>query len=131
MTNLLIEIAAYLQAELIVSGYGIDTFVDYEPDDPSSIVVINEYAGLPSQTGIESARRSIQILTRDASSEIARAKAWQIYNFLDTPDDRIHHLNAERVCILAARQAPFKMRVDKTNRPVWGFNMGVTTINDK
>lgn len=131
MTNLLTELAAYLKVKALVTGYGIDTFVDFEPDLPDDIVVIAEYAGMPSQTGITVARRSIQITTRSASPDDARAKAWDIYNLIDTPDDRICHLNAERVCIFHPRQVPFKMRVDKSNRFVWGFNMGVITINDK
>ena len=130
MTNLLIDIASYLQLNALVQGYGLDTFVDYLPDAPDTVIGISEYQGAPSQDGAQVANRSVQIVVRATSYDTARAKTWGIYNLLDTPDDRICQLNSSRVCIFHPRQVPFKMRVDKTGRPIWGFNMGVTTIKD-
>lgn len=129
MGDLLLDLVTYLQVKGVVGSDGVDVFRDFSPDTPDSVVVLFEYAGTPdsvSEVGV----RSTQVMVRDLNAEQARRKAWDIYNVLNVPKDRIIYLTSSRWAIILPRQTPFKIGVDEQNRILWGFNLAVTTYGD-
>jgi len=129
MADLLLDIIDYLKAAGLVSGDGIDAFRDFAPEAPDSVVVLYEYAGV---VGFATAAvvRSVQVVARDGDAATAKQKVWAIFNVLDSPDDRILNLTATRWAVVEAKQTPFKIGVDESNRVLWGFNLGITTYRD-
>lgn len=140
--DLLLDITKYLTYRKVVKGYGKDCFCDYMPDQPDRIVALYEYSGGGTVTGVEAVERSVQVTVRSNSDDPnwARKKAWEIFNILDTPLDRVLDLRelepkyepsiGIRWAVSYARQTPFKIGVDKSNRVRYGFNMGITTYRD-
>lgn len=129
VADLLQDIAAFLQANNIISGEGVDAFLDFAPASPDNIVALYEYGGVPGTVGSADVR-NIQVMVRHEDPSEARQKAWQIFNILDVPDDRIIYLTSSRWTIILARQTPSKIGVDEQNRSLWGFNLSITTHRD-
>lgn len=127
---LLLDIIEYFVANGLAQGDGIDCFRDFSPEEPSSAIVLYEYAGSPpvpyDDAGV--VHRSVQVTVRDADADSARQKALALFNSLDVKDNakRID-FTSERFGQVSLRQPPFKIKLDANHRAVYGFNMGITT----
>lgn len=130
MSDLLLDLVQYLTSEGLVQGDGVDAFRDFSPDQPDNVVVLYEYAGMPTRAGDESSDRNVQITVRNVNPAQARQKIHQIFNLLDTPLERIHDVTVSRWAVMYARQTPFKLRVDEKGRHIYALNLGVTTHRD-
>ncbi|MBT9168521.1 MAG: hypothetical protein DDT19_01867 [Syntrophomonadaceae bacterium] len=137
MADLLLDLINRLRLLAIVVGDGIDSFRDFMPDAPDKLVVLSEYAGSGTQTGAAGVARSVQVMVRTSRDdpEWAKNKAWEIFNVLDTPGDRIldtreHVARGTRWAVIAARQTPSRIRIDQNARSIYGFNLGVVTSRD-
>lgn len=128
MADLLLDLTALLVTEGVVTCDGIDCFRDFTPNEPNDIVVLNEYAGVPSET-CSAAVRSIQVISRGVNASTAKQRIWDIYKLLNTPENRLMTLG-DRWLIVLPRQTPFRIDVDKNNRIIWGFNVAITTVSD-
>lgn len=123
---LLLDIATFLTDNSIVQGDGIDTFRDFTPEAPDSLVALHEYAGDPAVPYDPSVHRSVQITARDKNANVARQKALQIYKSLCS-ENLIVHFTSERWGQVYLRQPPFKIGQDDNGRVTYGFNVGITT----
>jgi len=129
MANLLDDIATYLVTQGAITGVGIDTFIDNKPESPDNCVCIFEYSGLPTTAISEAIERSVQIIVRDTNYLNARSKAWLLHYLLD-PQDRFLQATTQRWMLSAARQQPYKLGLDQSNRTEFVFNLSVTTYRD-
>lgn len=120
----------YLIANGVATGDGIDIFQNNMPSDPDFVVALSEYAGLPQSLGVDCSVRSVQVKVRHESASVCHEVAWRIYNLFYNVDCPIIQLNESRQVLCRPRQTPFKLQVDERTRPVWCFNMGVTTYNE-
>lgn len=128
MVDLIGDVANLIIGEELAQAVDVDIFKDFIPDNPDDIVVVSEYSSLQVVAFANASVRSIQIVCRSKSNSKAREKCWKIF---DTFLSRIPITTiGGRTCVLAIRNAPFKMEVDKKNRHLYVFNMGVT-INFK
>jgi hypothetical protein len=136
MADLLLDLIEYLTHKGVVAGDAIDCFRDVMPDEPDKVISLYEYSGRGTTTGVGAVDRSVQIVVRSGRDDPdwARVKAWEIFNELDTPEDRVldtrEIYNGTRWAVLYARQTPFKVEVDQSGRVKYGFNMGVATHRD-
>jgi hypothetical protein len=130
MPNLLLDVIEHLASKGLVTGDGIDAFRDFMPDSPDNVVVVSEYSGSPGESALESYDRSIQIKVRDINYTNCRNKINQIFAVLDNPQERIKDLPNSRWGVFYAKQTPFKLEVDSSNRTVFVVNFGVTTYKD-
>jgi len=129
MANLLDDIASYLLAQGVITGVGIDTFIDNKPESPDDCICIFEYSGTPTTAISEAIERSVQIVVRDSNYLTARSKAWLLHYLLD-PQDRFIQATPQRWMLSAARQQPYKMGIDENNRIEFVFNLSITTYRD-
>ena len=136
MSDLLQDLSEYLIAKNIGTGRGVDIFEDFSPDSPDLVIIVREYAGNPTTTGVDVLDRSVQISVRAPKDNegLARSRIWEIFNLLDTPEDRVKDFREELVndrwMVFYARQTPFKLAVDELGRPIFAFNAGVATYRD-
>jgi len=138
VTDLLLDLVKFLTYKNVVEGDAIDCFRDTMPDSPDEIVSLYEYAGRGTATGVNAVDRSVQITVRSGqhNPDWSRVKAWEIFNVLDTPEDRtldmreINPTLTSRWAVIYARQTPFKVEVDSQGRVKYGFNIGVITYRD-
>jgi len=130
MATLLEDMVTYLIAQGIVTADGTDIWRDSSPDTPDTAVVLYEYAGRGSSIGDVATVRSIQVTARAKRAVDAKAKANAIYKSLIKEKEPIVYLTTTRYTVLKARQTPFKIGVDESNRIIYGFNLAVTTTND-
>lgn len=128
---LLLDIVTYLTSKGVIEGDGIDTFRDFVPEAPDSLVSITEYSGSPGVKFDPAVHRSVQISVRDKRADVARSKSLEIYKVLvsETEDGRID-FTPERWGQVSLRQPPFRMKTDASDRVTYGFNIGVTTTID-
>ena len=131
MTDLLVDMTNYAIANGIATEDGLDIFQNNMPDVPDFAIALSEYAGLPQTLGLDIGVRSVQVKVRAVSNEDARIAAWKMYNLFYNSDDPIIAIKEDRFVVCRPRQTPYKLTVDSRNRPIWNFNMGVTTYNEK
>lgn len=124
MVDLIGDIVNIIIEEQLAEAADVDIFKDFIPENPDDIVVVSEYSSLAVVPFANASVRSIQILCRAKSASKAREKCWKIFDsFLSKlPMTTI----GGRTCVLALRNAPFKIEVDKKNRHLYVFNMGIT-----
>lgn len=130
MSYLLQDLAGYLIESGIGTALGEDVFLDFLPDQPNNVVVISEYSGLPTTTGVEALDRRVQIRVRNADAEEARLLSWKAFNLLDTPENRIQLASNNRWMMTQALQTPFKVDIDGKERVSYVFNLAVVTYRD-
>lgn len=136
MADLLLDLIELLTNRGIVAGDGVDCFRDYMPDEPDAVITFQEYSGNATAPHVTSVSRRVQITVRGTpqNANDARIKAWQIFNSLDQPsrilDSRSEIPAGTRWGMLFGLQVPHKMRVDKSNRVVYGFNIALITTRD-
>lgn len=122
MADLLFDFETYFKTHNALN----ELYKDYMPDKPDEVTVVQEYQGSSPIAQIASVDRSLQFVVRSKSAATAKTKAKELYKLLQT-DDGILNLTPERWCMIFLRQTPFKIKVDDSNRVVYGFNVGVTT----
>lgn len=137
MADLLKDIVNYLTYLGVVQGEAIDCFCDYQPEEPDNVVILQEYVGPPTTTGVSAMDRNIQVIARcNADDPVwAKDKIWEIFNLLDRPEERVLDLRevypyGTRWGVYYSRGSPFKMGVDPAGRIKYVFNFGVTTYRD-
>lgn len=130
MTDLLLDIITYLTSQNLIQGDGIDTFRDYEPEQPSKVLILYEYAGLPAPLQGVAVHRSVQIVARSESSTEAKNWSREVFDSLNSKTKFVQ-LTPERWSQVYLRQTPFKIKVDNKGRAYYGFNVGITTYMDK
>ncbi len=137
--DLLLQLVRHVISADIATGEGVDVFADYMPDSPDEVISFYEYHGSPTPTGAHCVNRSIQVLIRGPKGDVdkARGKAWEVFNFLDTPLERVldtredaQNTNGTLWAIINARQTPARLREDSQERPIYSFNLSVITSRD-
>lgn len=125
---LLLDIVLYLTSKGVIQGDGIDTFRDFIPEMPDSVIAVTEYPGSPAVHYDPSAHRSIQVSVRDKNADVARRKALELYEVLrpESENGRVD-FTPERWGQVSLRQSPYRMKTDSSDRVTYGFNMGITT----
>lgn len=126
--KLLEDLAAYLKSHNLITGVGMDTFIDFMPENPDNLVVLSEYKGDPMLPHTGVAHRSVQVVVRNKSSSAAQELAIKLCKaFLLSDDAQRINLTASRWGQVHVRQAPFKIKQDDRDRTQYGFNLGITT----
>lgn len=112
----------------VLIGDGVDSFRDFTPPTPDTVVVFHEYNGDPISPFTDSVHRSVQVKVRDKSAEAARTKALQILGLFksDTESLRVD-FTKDHWGQVYVRQTPFKLNQDESNRVIYCFNLGITT----
>lgn len=126
---LLLDIVLYLKSHSVVKGDGVDAFRDFTPEHPDNIVSLIEYTGNPVVPFEPAVHRSVQVVVRDKSADAARRKSLEIFNLLNKEDLKVD-FTSDRWGQVSLRQTPFRQGVDKNNRVLYVFNMGITTTID-
>jgi len=129
MATLLLDIASFLKTKGIVTGDGVDTYRDFIPEEPDSLVALMEYKGDPANALDAAVHRSVQITTRNKNADIARQKALQIYKVLVDNQDEAYGIQftSDRFGQVYIRQTPFRYKTDENHRAYYCFNIGITT----
>ena len=127
--SLLNDLGEYLKEEEVIEDLGVDYFMDYNPPDKDYAVYAMEYEGPPTTDGVQAVDRYVQINVKSESYTTAIEKAWEIFNVLDTPEDRVHHFNG-RWASIWARGTPRKIDMDESRRTIVSFNVGFATHRD-
>lgn len=123
---LLLDIVLYLTSKGVIAGDGIDTFRDFIPEMPDSLVAITEYKGSPVVFYEPTVHRSVQVSVRDKNADAARRKALEIYKTFIS-ENSIVDFTSERWGQVSLRQPPFRLSTDSSDRVTYAFNMGITT----
>lgn len=112
----------------VLVGDGDDSYRDFTPETPDTVVTFAEYSSDPVSPFIDCVHRSVQVKSRSRDAEAARVKALQILDVFksDTESLRVDFSNTlwGQVYI---RQTPFKLEQDTAGRVVYCFNLGITT----
>jgi len=96
--------------------------------DYPTVSVFAEYAGQPPSPFIDAVHRSIQVRVRSKDSTEARKKAVQLYKaFSNTTEERRIDFTDELWGQVYVRQPPYKINQDRSERTIYGFNLGITT----
>jgi hypothetical protein len=131
--GLLDELADWIVASNLATGYGVDLFGDYTPDDPDVLSALYEYDSVSSPVrGSDAYIRYVQITSRDIDPDAARAKSVQLHALFARKDDDedIMNLPSGRWVILFPKNLPIKISVDENQRITYGFNVAITTNSD-
>lgn len=126
--SLLLALIEYGVSNGVLVGDGEDSYRDFTPEVPDTIVTFAEYAGGPVSPFIDCVHRSVQVKSRSMDAEAARTKALQLFDLFksDTESLRVDFSDTlwGQVYI---RQAPFKLEQDTAGRVTYCFNLGITT----
>lgn len=122
MSDLLQDISDYF----VDSALATKVYIDFEPEVPDSIIAVHEYKGGPVPLHATVAQRSVQVVVREKSPVVAKAKAYELYNSLHADDKHILLTN-DRFGLITLRNTPIKTEVDEANRHYYKFNIGITT----
>jgi hypothetical protein len=124
---LLEDLEQYLKSR---AGITAPVFRDFNPSDPDEVIILTEYAGPNTQTGVEAIRRRVQVLCRSKTYEPAKTAAWKIYKLLDNPIERTHLADSGRWMNCTALQTPHRLSIDEKGRTIFGFNLAIVTTSD-
>jgi len=126
--SLLLSLVEYGVSKGILVGDGEDSFRDFMPEVPDSVVVFSEYAGDPYSPFTDCVHRSIQIKVRSMDAEAARAKAVQLYGIFASEAETLRiNFSGTLWGQVYIRQTPFKLSQDSAGRVTYCFNLGITT----
>lgn len=134
MWDLLEAIISYLSTNGALEN--LSYYKDAMPETPHKLVAIYEIKGVGPVRGGAGAGRAFQIVARSSSDdpEWAKTIAWSIYEMLSFPDQIFDLRELEEPIdfwgVMAPRQTPFKISVDKNNRTLYGFNVAIVTQVD-
>ena len=130
MSNpLLLDIVTFLVSKNTIVGDGVDTFRDFIPEMPDSLVAITEYKGSPTVPYDTTVHRSVQVSVRDKSADVARHKALEIFKVFQSAQAENARVDftSERWGQVYLRQPPFRVSTDSSDRVIYAFNIGITT----
>lgn len=130
MSNpLLLDIVTFLTNAGVIKGDGVDTFRDFTPETPDSLISLVEYKGSPLVPYEPSAHRSIQVSVRDKNADAARSKALDIFTVFQSSlqENARIDFTEERWGQVTLRQTPFRSDTDSSDRVTYTFNIGITT----
>lgn len=132
MGLLLNDMVDYLVVNGLATGFGQDTFADFDPDSPDFAIILTEYQGSPQPINVTAVHRSVQVKVRDTDDnvELVIERIWKIYKLFRV-DNHFIELNNDRWGQFYLRQPPFKSGYDEKNRVSYTFNMGITTQPDE
>lgn len=126
--SLLEALIGYGVAHGALKGDGIDSFRDFTPPNPDSVVVFHEYAGDPISPFTDAVHRSVQVKVRDKNAEAARAKALQVLGLFKSNTENLRvDFSKDLWGQVYIRQMPFKLTHDESDRVIYCFNLGITT----
>ena len=126
--SLLETLVEYCVSNGVLAGDGIDSFRDFMPEVPDSVVVFHEYSGDPVSPFTTHVHRSVQIKVRDINAEAARAKALEVLEVFKSETESLRVDFSESTWgQVYIRQLPFKPQQDSGNRVTYCFNLGITT----
>lgn len=129
--TLLEDIVAYLVGLRLVAGDGEDTFIDFQPESPDNIVILQEYMGDPVSHYTDVVHRSVQVTVRNKSASESQALAKRLFDaFKSSNDTQRIDFTSTRWGQVHLRQSPFKIKQDDRNRTIYGFNLGITTTSE-
>lgn len=130
MASLLEDIGQYIINAGLASNIGQDIWLDYDPDEPANVIILNESdsksSPIEGQTGV----RYVQIITRNLQPTPAKTLACRLHKLFLLPDDNISNLPNDRWCIFNIKNGPLKIKVDAKQRTLYGFNVAITTNFD-
>jgi hypothetical protein len=131
MADLLLDIVNYWIAEGLVTADSTDAFRDTMPDSPDNCVALVEYLG---ETAFMAnvANRSVQVRVRNTDHEDGKAKIVALYNSVYSPETgiRVIDFTVSRWGIVKARNYPYMLNKDESERYIFVFNMGIVTPGD-
>lgn len=128
MADIMLDFEEYLMSQF--PNTLKEVFKDALPSNaPEDAVVLYEYAGTGSLPQIASYTRSMQLVVRSRSAKIAKQRAWELHQALQT-ESGILYLTLARWCTIYLRQTPFKIKVDEDSLIYYGFNLAITSHND-
>jgi len=126
--TLLESLVTYGISKGVLVGDGDDSFRDFMPEAPDSVVVFHEYAGSPVSQFTTSVHRSVQVKVRDKDANTARSKAWQLVDIFKSTTESLRVDFTDSLWgQVYIRQTPFKLSQDESNRVIYCFNLGITT----
>ncbi len=94
--GLLSDILTYLDTQGLITAEGTDGFINYQPDSPDDIVVVNEYGSSPMTIGLDIFTRDVQVVVRRATDELAESGINAIFVKLVNPIEPIVDLTESR-----------------------------------
>lgn len=126
--SLLLALIEYCVSNGVLVGDGEDSYRDFTPETPDSVVTFAEYAGDPISPFIDSVHRSVQVKVRSMDAEAARAKAVQLCELFKADSESLRvDFSTSLWGQVYIRQAPFKLSQDTAGRVTYCFNLGITT----
>ena len=128
MEDLLLSIINYIISHNLAQTKDVDIFKDYSPIEPDHCTIVYEYGGSASAPFTDVSVRSIQIVVRDKSSQVAKTASWKLLKLFQAPTQIMQI--GQRTCIVTTRNTPIKLGVDEQNRYLYAFNLGITTNFD-
>jgi hypothetical protein len=128
MADLLNDIAEFIISNNYATAIGSDIYLDYRPDGPDNIIVVNEYIGTPIEY-TEAAIRRLQIQVRNKNSNDARLLINNLYRMFN--ENIIYeNLPNNRYGIVSPTSTPTILTTDEENRTIYYFNLSITTKID-
>lgn len=126
--TLLEALIEYGVANGALVGDGEDSYRDFMPEVPDTVVVFHEYAGQPPTPFIDAAHRSVQVKVRDMDAEVARDKALLLFEIFRSETESLRVDFSDTLWgQVYIRQTPFKLSQDTAGRVTYCFNLGITT----
>lgn len=123
------DIITYLTDLGVVSGYEVDCFINYFPEEPANIVAIFERPGLGTRKQVDCITRKFEIYVRNTDPVNGNAKIFEIFNALDKDDETSVDLTADRWAVITAQNTPSLDGVDAFERHI--FHYEINAVVDK
>lgn len=126
--SLLLALIEYGVSNGVLVGDGEDSYRDFTPEVPDTVVTFAEYTGNPVSQFTDCVHRSIQIKSRSMDAEAARSKALQLLDLFRSDDESLRVNFSDTLWgQVYIRQTPFKLEQDTAGRVTYCFNLGITT----
>lgn len=126
--SLLLALIEYCVSNGVLVGDGEDSYRDFTPEVPDTVVTFAEYSGNPVSPFTDCVHRSIQIKSRSMDAEAARTKALQLLDLFKSDDESLRVNFSDTLWgQVYIRQTPFKLDQDTAGRVTYCFNLGITT----
>ena len=126
---LLIDVATYVDSQLVSLILGTNLFVGRLPESPDTCAVLYEYGGTPPDNTMGTAlpsleNPSLQVLVRAANYASAQTLIQSIWVVLEGVVDTT--LSGTRYNRISANQSPFPLDRDSVDRVLFVQNFDVT-----
>ena len=93
------------------------------------MVCLHDTGGFGSEPAIPDVRRTVQVVVRAADPAQAKAKAWELFNALDRPENRVIRTGTRKLFVKAL-QPPTPQGDDEKGRFWLTFNLAINTARD-